>query len=74
LRQKVDELRLELFGNDGMELVTARPLYGTQSPEVITSPDAQLAMPGYLNNRAWTIFGGSDEVQKTILAKTVLGL
>lgn len=74
LRQSVDELRLGLFGSDAMELATARPFYGTQSPEVISSPDAQLAMPGYLNNRAWTIFGGSDEVQKTILAKAVLGL
>ena len=28
----------------------------------------------YLNNRASTIFGGSNEVQKNIIAKTVLGL
>jgi acyl-CoA dehydrogenase len=31
-------------------------------------------MPAYLNGRAYTIFGGSDEVQKTIIAKQVLGL
>jgi alkylation response protein AidB-like acyl-CoA dehydrogenase len=31
-------------------------------------------MGRYLNNRAATIFGGSDEVQKNIIAKTVLGL
>ena len=35
---------------------------------------AQTAMGKYLNNRASTIFGGSDEVQKNIIAKTVLGL
>ena len=31
-------------------------------------------MGNYLNNRASTIFGGSNEVQKNIIAKTVLGL
>jgi alkylation response protein AidB-like acyl-CoA dehydrogenase len=33
-----------------------------------------MAAPTYLNNRAWTIFGGSNEVQRTIIATTVLGL
>jgi len=74
LRQKIDELSVEMFGYNAMELETARPLYGTQSPETVSTPDAQLAMPAYLNSRAWTIFGGSNEVQKTIIAKTVLGL
>ncbi|MGL6044712.1 MAG: acyl-CoA dehydrogenase family protein, partial [Sandaracinobacteroides sp.] len=32
------------------------------------------ATPTYLNSRAWTIFGGTNEVQKTIIARTVLGL
>jgi len=31
-------------------------------------------MARYLNNRASTIFGGSDETQKNIIAKSVLGL
>jgi alkylation response protein AidB-like acyl-CoA dehydrogenase len=31
-------------------------------------------MPFWLNGRAWSIFGGSDEVQKTIIAKQALGL
>ncbi len=38
------------------------------------SREARLAAPAYLNSRARTIFGGTDEVQKTILAKTVPGL
>ena len=35
---------------------------------------AETGMGKYLNTRAATIFGGSGEVQKNIIAKTVLGL
>ena len=45
-----------------------------EAPEPVGSELAQTAMGRYLNNRAATIFGGSDEVQKNIIAKTVLGL
>ena len=51
-----------------------RPLYGNSAPEPVGSREAQLAMPTYLNSRAWTIFGGTNEVQKSIIAKAVLGL
>ncbi len=74
LRQQIDELAVDLFGYEGLQLPTARPLYGNEAPEPIGGRAAQLAMPTYLNGRAWTIFGGSDEVQKTIIAKQVLGL
>lgn len=38
-------------------------------------PDHTLmTMPKYLNTRAQTIFGGSNEVQRNIMAKAVLGL
>jgi alkylation response protein AidB-like acyl-CoA dehydrogenase len=74
LRQRIDELTIDLFGYDALQLPVTRPLYGNEAPEPIGSRAAQLAMPGYLNGRAYTIFGGSDEVQKTIIAKQVLGL
>jgi alkylation response protein AidB-like acyl-CoA dehydrogenase len=74
LRQSVDQLSVDIFGYDGLQLPLTRPLYGNEAPEAIGSREAQLAMPTYLNGRAWTIFGGSDEVQKTIIAKQVLGL
>ena len=74
LRQSINELTVDLFGYDGLQLPTTRPLYGNEAPEPVGSREAQLAMPTYLNGRAWTIFGGSDEVQKTIIAKQVLGL
>ncbi|NCP13789.1 MAG: acyl-CoA dehydrogenase [Sphingomonadales bacterium] len=72
--QRIDTLRLELLGPDALQLPLERPLYGNEAPEPVGSEDAQTAMIQYLNNRAATIFGGSDEVQKNIIAKTVLGL
>jgi alkylation response protein AidB-like acyl-CoA dehydrogenase len=72
--QQVDTLRLELLGHDALQLPLERPLYGNEAPEPVGSEYAQTAMGRYLNNRAATIFGGSDEVQKNIIAKTVLGL
>lgn len=72
--QEVDTLRLDLLGPDALQLPLERPLYGNEAPEPVGSEFAQTAMGKYLNNRASTIFGGSDEVQKNIIAKTVLGL
>ena len=72
--QAVDTLRLELLGYDALQLPGERPLYGNEAPEPVGSEFAQVAMGNYLNNRASTIFGGSNEVQKNIIAKTVLGL
>lgn len=72
--QEVDTLRVDLLGTDALQLPLERPLYGNESPEPVGSEMAQTAMGRYLNNRAATIFGGSDEVQKNIIAKTVLGL
>ncbi len=74
IRQRVSALEVDLFGYDGLQLPASRPLYGNEAPEPVGSRAAQLASPTYLNARAWTIFGGSDEVQKTIIAKQVLGL
>ncbi len=74
LRQAINALAVDLFAYDGLQLPVTRPLYGNGAPEPVGSRAAQLALPTYLNGRAWTIFGGSDEVQKTIIAKQVLGL
>ena len=39
------------------------------------NPDwAQVAAPNYLNYRKVSIYGGSNEVQRTIIAGSILGL
>jgi alkylation response protein AidB-like acyl-CoA dehydrogenase len=74
LRQEVDALGMKAFGYAGLQLTPVRPLYGDDVPEPVHSRAAQVAAPRYLNSRAWSIFGGSNEVQKMIIAKTVLQL
>ncbi|WP_157218477.1 acyl-CoA dehydrogenase family protein [Flavisphingomonas formosensis] len=74
LEQTISTIEMRMYGYAGLQLATERPLYGEAAPDPVLSIDAQMAAPRYLNNRAWTIFGGSNEIQRTIIAKTVLGL
>lgn len=65
LQQAVTELLLEAAGPDAL------PFHA----DAIDSPAwAQHAAPKYLNYRKTSIYGGSNEVQRTIIASTILGL
>lgn len=73
LSQKIDELAVELrgvyvapFQNQVLE-----PGY---TGETIGPEKGASIMNSYLNNRASTIYGGSAQVQRNIIAKVVLGL
>lgn len=52
------------------ELLDRRSLEDVQLPD----PEAFTSMAGYLNNRKLSIYGGSNEIQRNIIAKTILGL
>ncbi|MDY0067159.1 MAG: acyl-CoA dehydrogenase family protein [Steroidobacteraceae bacterium] len=74
LRQQIDALVVQSFGYGGLQLTEHRPLYDASCPEPLLSKDAQIAMPRYLNGRSWSIFGGANEIQRTIIARSVLQL
>ena len=73
ISQKVTELAIEAVGLHGLVLQPQALEVGS-GVEVIGPEYALTAMPRYLNTRATTIYGGSSEVQRGIIAKTVLGL
>ena len=66
LQQTATELFVELAGPDALPF---------EAGDGIATPTwAQDAAPTYLNYRKTSIYGGSNEVQRTIIASTILGL
>lgn len=73
LMQKIDEISVSALGNHGAVYLPETWLPLSSTPTI--GPDALVvATPRYLNNRAASIYGGSNEVQRNIIAKAVLGL
>jgi alkylation response protein AidB-like acyl-CoA dehydrogenase len=70
IQQRITELVLEAVGHYG-----APYLRGYGDNEHGIGPDyAHRAAPAYFNMRKTTIYGGSNEIQRNIIAKMVLGL
>ena len=70
--QRLDELVVEACGYYGMPF---RGGPGAESNIFPVGPDfAAEAAPTYFNDRKTSIFGGSNEIQRNIMAKAVLGL
>jgi acyl-CoA dehydrogenase len=73
IRQAVTRLGVDVIGHDGLVVEPMRPFYQLNHTPAI--PEAMLPIvPEHLNSRAYTIFGGSSEIQREIIAKMVLGL
>ena len=67
LIQAIDELALEAVG------VYAAPQH-TAAPANLTPEADGTVMARYLYDRSVTIFGGTSEIQRNIVARAVLGL
>ena len=73
IKQAITSLAVDVLGEDALVWEPRRPLYELNDPLPL-SEDAVTALPEYLNGRAYTIFGGTSEVQRDIIAKVVIGL
>ncbi|MGN5237565.1 MULTISPECIES: acyl-CoA dehydrogenase family protein [unclassified Rhodococcus (in: high G+C Gram-positive bacteria)] len=65
LQQAATELLVDIAGPDSLP---------TDSDDIDSPEWAQLTTGTYLNNRKVTIYGGSSEVQRSIIASSILGL
>ncbi len=71
--QKFSELQLEVAGVDALPLQLEALAVGSDTAPI--GPEENLlAMPYYLNTRAASIYAGSNEVQRSLLAKAMMGL
>ncbi|OBJ68849.1 acyl-CoA dehydrogenase family protein [Mycobacterium sp. 1274756.6] len=70
LQQTATELMLEVAGLDALPV----DAWTGEAADIASPQWAQLSAPHYLNYRKTSIYGGSNEVQRSIIASTILGL
>lgn len=71
LQQRASELLMEL---DGPATLRAHGAVSDPETDALEELASAAAMNNYLNFRKVSIYGGSNEIQKTIIAKTILNL
>jgi alkylation response protein AidB-like acyl-CoA dehydrogenase len=70
LMQATTEIEMDIAALDSL-------VYGTPDPVddgIASPPWARASAPSFLNNRKVSIYSGSSEVQRTIIASSILGL
>jgi alkylation response protein AidB-like acyl-CoA dehydrogenase len=73
IQQRITELALEAAGHYGAPYFRGFPTDGDNMYPI--GPDAaHRTAPNYFNTRKTSIYGGSNEIQRNIIAKMVLGL
>jgi acyl-CoA dehydrogenase len=68
LEQEINEVSVDVLGYTGFVM---NPV---EQGNPVRADYTSSVVPRYLNNRAASIFGGSQEIQRNIIAKMVLGL
>ena len=72
LQQAITRLAVRALGPDALAWEPGRPMHRHDSAAGLDD-DARPVVAQYLNARAYTIFGGSSEIQREIVARDVLG-
>lgn len=70
--QRINSFALEVTGILALPLQQLALQVGTGVKPLDDRDDALTVMPTYLNNRASSIYGGSNEIQRDIIAKSLL--
>jgi acyl-CoA dehydrogenase len=73
LQQAISDLAVQILGTDALAWEPRRPLYRQNEPSILAD-DALPVVAKYLDARAFTIFGGTSEIQRDIMAKALIGI
>ncbi|MFK7913934.1 MAG: acyl-CoA dehydrogenase family protein [Pseudomonadales bacterium] len=73
LQQALTELAMEVSGNYSLPLDTSTPVPG-DNYQPVGPQDANGVSQNYFNTRKVSIYAGSNEIQRNIMSKLVLGL
>ncbi|ULU24177.1 acyl-CoA dehydrogenase family protein [Dyella terrae] len=73
IRQEITSLLRRAMGVHAQPFIDDT-LLADHSGDAVVPPDATTAASAYFNLRKLSIFGGSNEIQKNIIAKSILGL
>jgi alkylation response protein AidB-like acyl-CoA dehydrogenase len=73
LQQAATEILMEVAGAEAIALQPEH-LRGTATDEPVGAEWAPMIAPDYFYTRASSIYGGSNEIQRNVIAKRLLGL